>query len=130
MATLNVAERLRSWEQLSSQLALRLTEVPHLERQHTELTSRTARIKTLQDSRQRHKSAMAQDQAELDLEIFHAGEVYSALAEALRASFGRRNKDLLTFGLRPRRASAKAREANIEATSTNPPVPPAPPATT
>ncbi len=117
MSTLSVAERLRTWEQLSAQLGLRLTEVPHLERQHEELTTRTARIKTLQDNRQRHKSAMAQDQAELDLEIFHAGETYAALSEALRASFGRRSKELLTFGLRPRRASIKAREANIDASA-------------
>ncbi len=132
MATPILSERLRTWEQLSTQLGLRLTEVPHLRAQHEELIARTTAIKALQDDRQRHQSALAREQEELQMEVFHAGETYSALSESLRAAYGRRNKELVAFGLRPRRLTLKARAANIEATSptspagSTPPTAPAP----
>ncbi|MEP7010539.1 MAG: hypothetical protein ABJC13_09475 [Acidobacteriota bacterium] len=134
MATLNLSERLRIWEQLATQLALRLAEVPHLQAQHEALVARTTAIKFLQDERPRHQSALARTQEDLQMEVFHAGETYSALSESLRAFYGRRNKELVAFGLRPRRLTAKARAAIIEATAPNasaastPPPAPAPPA--
>jgi flagellar biosynthesis/type III secretory pathway ATPase len=127
MADASVAKKVTRWKTLAGALAPRLEEVPHLQEAHRELLADVKSIEDLMVEEELHTSRLrkaTKKRKELEGRCL---DLAGRLVDGLQSHLGKRNEELLEFGIKPLAAGGGRKKKEGE---TPAPAPPPVPKTT
>ena len=101
MAESSLADKLRSWKELTDGMRPRLGEIAHLQSDHTELAAIVQEIEALNTQEDLHISRLRDTTQRRGIAERRGVELRGRLAAGLQAQFGKKSVVLHQFGLRP-----------------------------
>jgi hypothetical protein len=121
----SLADKLRSWKELTDGMRPRIEEVAHLQGEHTELAAIVEEIEALNTQEDLHISRLRDTTQRRSIAEKRGVELRGRLAAGLQAQFGKKSVVLHQFGLRPLADPERKKEEEppAPAPSTQPPGP-------
>lgn len=121
----SLADKLRSWKELTDGMRPRIEEIAHLRSEHAELAAIVEEIQALNTQEDLHTARLRDTTQRRSIAEKRGVELRGRLAAGLQSRFGKKSVVLHEFGLRPLSDPERKKEEE------EPPAPtPVPPSTT